>query len=173
MNTNRRAAIATLAWTLVLSGTAFSQRTPVPPPQGFHLVVLLADNKPGEAVEGLPAGVNKALTDVRELLPFKSYRVLDTVLLRGSGPGTVRVAGAAGREYTAELRCGQMGQSLHITFWLKDYPSPETRPPVLTARFEMAPGETVVVGTSRVKGTEQALVLLLTALTGAEAKSQR
>lgn len=173
MNPTARLAGIVILVLFALPGTGFTQ-TPSPAPKpvpaitGFHIAVLLADNKPGEAVEGLPASVNKALTDARQFLRFKNYRMLDTAWLRGMGYLRARVVGLAGREYSASIVSGQKGALLDVEFKLRDYPGAEGAIPVMETGFQMTVGETVVVGTSRVTGTEQALVFLLTAIPGGE-----
>ncbi len=46
---------------------------------GFNIVLVVGEAKPSgsASADELPAGARKALTDMREFLPFKHYRVLD------------------------------------------------------------------------------------------------
>ncbi|MCX6537505.1 MAG: energy transducer TonB [Acidobacteria bacterium] len=139
--------------------------------KGFYLVLLLAHAKPGTTVEGLSAREMNALKDASEFLPYKSYQVLDRVLVRGSRAQTVRMQGPAGREYSGTLDVGPMyppsDQEVYVKVNLTDG---QTIGSVLKTEFKIRLGETVVVGTSRVKGTDQALVLLLTALPSGEVR---
>jgi hypothetical protein len=47
---------------------------------GFSVVLVLGETQPSgaAATDTLPAGAKKALNDMREFLPYKNYRVLDT-----------------------------------------------------------------------------------------------
>jgi hypothetical protein len=47
---------------------------------GFSVVLVLGESQPSgaAATDALPGGAKKALSDMREFLPYKSYRVLDT-----------------------------------------------------------------------------------------------
>lgn len=47
--------------------------------QGFNIVLLVGEMQgPSGPVDDLPQGARRALTDMREFLPFKHYRVLDS-----------------------------------------------------------------------------------------------
>jgi tol-pal system protein YbgF len=133
--------------------------------EGFYLVLLLAHTKPGTAVAGLSEREMNALKDASEFLPYKSYQALDRVLVRGSRTQTVRMQGPSGREYSGTLDVGPVtppsGQDVYVKVDLTDG---QTIGSVLKTEFRIRLGETVVVGTSKVRGTDQALVLLLTAL---------
>jgi hypothetical protein len=139
--------------------------------EAFHLVVLLADNKLPSQTEGLNAATTKALKDAKDFLPFKNYRVVDTVLVRAITRATARVEGPNGARYSANIqsRPGSPTDSskLNIQFSLASISysgADEKHSTVIDTSFAMDVGETVVVGTSKLQGTDQALVLLLTAV---------
>jgi len=137
--------------------------------KGFYLVLLLAHTKPGATVEGLLAREMNALEDASRFLPYRSYQVLDSVLVRGSRAQTVRMQGPAGREYSGTLDVGSVSPPSEQDVYVKvDLTDGKTIGSVLKTEFRIRLGETVVVGTSRVKGTDQALVLLLTAVPSEE-----
>ena len=47
--------------------------------QGFNIVLLIGESQSsGPSIEDVPAAARKALADMREFLPFKHYRVLDS-----------------------------------------------------------------------------------------------
>jgi hypothetical protein len=47
--------------------------------QGFNIVLLVGESQSsGPSIEDVPAAARKALADMKEFLPFKSYRVLDS-----------------------------------------------------------------------------------------------
>jgi len=66
---------------LALATTAFAQ----PKQNGFSVVLLIGDSQNAGGGDGLPAapGLRKALNDVKDFLPYKSYKLLDSQWLRG------------------------------------------------------------------------------------------
>ncbi len=54
--------------------------------QGFNIVLLVGESQSsGASIEDVPPAARKALADMKDFLPFKHYRVLDsqwTILLR-------------------------------------------------------------------------------------------
>lgn len=138
----------------------------VPRTQKFQLVLLAASPKPNGAPPTLAPGAQKALDDIREFLPFKSYRVLDASLIRVAQDDVAqaRIAGLSSNSYKVGLRFrsgGTDGKKLAIDgFSLDDQGDRD----LIQTSFAMDVGETVVVGTSTVGGSEEALVAILTAL---------
>ena len=72
--------------------SAQGQTTPTPPsnrrsatPQGFSVVLVLGDIQGTSATDDVPLAAKRALTDMREFLPFKSYRLLDAAWLMCCG----------------------------------------------------------------------------------------
>src|SRR5687768_18455650 len=82
------AACAVLVPALGAASVLAQQGPPRQPPeaatrqiQGFNVVLVLGETHPSDAtesVEDLPSGAKKALADMREFLPYKHYRVLDS-----------------------------------------------------------------------------------------------
>lgn len=200
--------------------------------RGFSVVLLLGDTKAGPPAENVPPAVQKALADVKDFLPYKSYKVLETQWVAGSKGATTRLHGLDDQDYdvdiTADEEMGGPHQGmLNVIFKLQEVgavapnfggagPNEELARTMAAAdvekaraiaeqnlaaaraagkvynqavpqlesqlaelnkrlallrarrlidsRFEMAIGETVVVGTSRVGGSDKALVVLLTAV---------
>ncbi len=65
--------------------------------QGFNIVLVVGENKVGaSSTEYLPTGAKKALDDMREFLPYKQYRVLDSQWTSCCSPESVRVGAALG-----------------------------------------------------------------------------
>lgn len=143
-----------------------AEKDAAPPTQTFHLVLLAAGNKAGAASPDLAPGAQKALDDMKGFLPFKSYRVVDTSLIRVIRDENVqaRVLGPSGGNASLMLRFssgGADGKKLYVnTFNLSD----EKNGRLLQTAFSMDVGETVVVGTSSVSGSDEALVTILTAV---------
>lgn len=143
-----------------------SERDAVPSTQTFQLVVLAAGNKPNGPVPSLAPGAQKALDDIKAFLPFKHYRVLDTVWVRVTqgDVAQAQVAGFFGHTYGLAMRFqsgGVDGKQLFINaFELEG----ENEKELIQTSFSMNAGETVVVGTSSAPPSEEALVAILTAL---------
>jgi hypothetical protein len=54
-------------------------------PQGFSVVLVLGDIQNVASSDDVPPAARKALTDMREFLPFKSYKLLDAAWLMCCG----------------------------------------------------------------------------------------
>jgi hypothetical protein len=230
-------------------------------PQGFSVVLVLADLQGTTAQDDVPPAARRALADMKDFLPYKSYKLLDAAWILGSGT-TTRLRGPEEQDYelrmstTAARHLGQSAEpagrntsssAVHVRFELVeiardseteyvmglvaaeearrtseearrvnelqrkleqsqdvtrleaelraaqrdkdqdkiralqaelnrarsrvDRPQQTTRPPakrsrstVIETSFTMDVGETVVVGTSRLKGNSRALIALLTAV---------
>jgi len=214
---------------LACASTAFAQAR-----NGYSVVLLLGDTQGAMSLDNLPSapGIRKALGDVKDFLPYHSYKVLDTQWLRS---GMTRMSGPDGQEYEVTVEAGEFMRGKDFNGMLPYDPS-SGKPPVLVisfhlqeagaamnsseefgrsvpaadmerrlqklkaqlampqsdemkkkvgddiaqaekqlrmlrakklldSRFEMAPGETVVVGTSKIGGGDRGLVVLLTAVT--------
>ena len=144
----------------------FAERDSAPPTQTFNLVILAAGNKPNGPVTALPQGAQKALDDIKGFLPFKHYRVLDTVFLRVTqgDVAQAQVAGFFGNTYRLVMRFqagGLEGKQLFINGFGLETSKDEN---LIQTSFSMNAGETVVVGTSSAPPSEEALVAILTAL---------
>ena len=201
---------------------------------GFNVMLLLGETKsgtPGDGPEGawsLTLGpsanptLRKALSDVKDFLPYKTYRVLDTQWLR---QGSTRMKGLDDQEYDVSIGGDEYRPiipaegPLHVAFGLSEVGAPDSEKEeygrsmaaadlekrletaqrylaqlkeraaakegiqaqeaeianlrkqlrlararkLIDSRFEMAVGETVVVGTSKIGG-DKGLVVLLTAV---------
>jgi hypothetical protein len=208
-------------------------------PMGFSVVLVAGDLRAaGGGEDDVPPAARKALADMRDFLPYKSYRLLDAAWVLCCGPGrtTTRLRGPEDREYELEIVATSGPSSRNaITFVLRDasavaaedlaeanarvqdlqrhlevaekaaqadkasanakaaaetaevrrrelieqrrrveqaqvrsrgrgsYTFSGTRP-IINTSFAMDAGETVVVGTSRLSGGDQALIALLTAV---------
>jgi hypothetical protein len=145
--------------------------------QGFSVLLLLGETQGAAQPENISAPARKALADIKDFLPYKSFRVLDTLWVAGSDAGNSRggLRGLDEQNYDFEFHTSPRvngakpgtpdGALARAQFRLLD-----TRPGrdprtvvVLDNSFNIGVGETVVVGTSRVQG-DRALVVLLTAV---------
>jgi hypothetical protein len=192
--------------------------------RGFSVVLLLGETQGAAGGDSLPPApaLRKALSDVKDFLPYKSYRVLNTQWLRG---GSTRMKGLDDQEYDVDLNADEIamippaprssmlmvffhlqesgvaansseeyGRSVQVSSMLNERASIMAKLPsmqgaelqqwkaridqidkqirlakarkLIDSRFQMALGETVVVGTSKIGGGDKGLVVLLTSVTG-------
>jgi len=217
------------ALTLSVPATAQSTGT-----QGFSVVLVLGDLQDSSTADDVPPVARAALGDLKDFLPYRGYRVLDTAWILGSTTqlfrATSRLRGLANQTYDVSLTSSPGGgpaSQLQLKFVMREgggSPSLEReaqlRAELLQLRasraavekdlanssdsrsaedrrartaqmrdlqiaidakqheldassssgqmlidtsFSMRLGETVVVGTSRVRG-DKALIVLLTAV---------
>ena len=217
------------ALTLSVPATAQSTGT-----QGFSVVLVLGDLQDSSTADDVPPAARAALGDLRDFLPYRGYRVLDTAWILGSTTqlfrATSRLRGLANQTYDVSLtsspgggpasqlqlkfvmregggspplereaqlraellqlrasraavekdlanssdsrsaedrraRTAQM-RDLQIAIDAKQHELDASSPSgqmLIDTSFSMRLGETVVVGTSRVRG-DKALIVLLTAV---------
>jgi len=76
------------------------------PRRGFNVVLLLGDMQDASGLDTVPVAARKALADMKDFLPYKGYRLLDTqwVLASNSGPAITRLRGVEDQEFELELR---------------------------------------------------------------------
>ncbi len=175
---------------------------------GFNVALVLGDLQGSTKFDNMPEAAKKALADMRDFLPYKSYRLLDTqwILCCGSTKvgagisgrlrGVSQALGTEEQEYPFNVTLvGVNGQQLSVRFVMTDgggskkntTPKPlpeltdgdmkrekelnkaldelrksEPKASIIDSTFSMDIGETVVIGTSSLKG-DKALIALLTA----------
>lgn len=81
--------------------------TPAPPPRrGFNVVLLIGDMMGPGYPKVIPDAALKALSDMRDFLPYKGYNLLDTqwIIAGTSSPAVTRLRGLDDQEYELELR---------------------------------------------------------------------
>ncbi len=161
--------IGALLFVLASAPLAHAQNPPSPKPKGvdgFHLVLLAAHTNEAKWMPQLPSGVMKALRDASEFLPYKGYVLVDEAFVRGRGASEQRVALRYPKvDYLATVEAGELSTTgaRVVTVSLTEIaPVISGGVELLNATFSASDGETVVVGTSRVRGSQQALVLLVT-----------
>jgi hypothetical protein len=81
--------------------------------RGFSVVLVLGETQGGAGGESTlpPPAVRKALADVKDFLPYKSYRLLETGWVAGSKGGTGRLHGLDDQEYDIEIVADKMMQT--------------------------------------------------------------
>ena len=179
-----------LAFLLLLAPLSYAeseapQPTPTPaPPRGtgrtqlFQIVLVRGAISGPEEIVGIPKNAEKAIRDIRDFLPFKSYKVLDSALLRLSEDdlGKVQLDGIAPQRYDIGVIWQASGRDKLLVSWfqvvavrqpgntpLPKGVAPEAERPIMNTSFSIDTGETIVVGTSKLGG-DQALLVLFTAL---------
>jgi hypothetical protein len=84
---------------------AAGKRNVAPPAQrlqGFSVALLVGEAQGSTAPDGLSAPARKALADIKDFLPYKAYRVLDTQWIAGTERGggmQFRLRGLGTQEY--------------------------------------------------------------------------
>lgn len=179
---------------VAMAAVAASAAQPAPPAPGkhtseerqtrtFQILLLVAELQGSPDLQSIPANAQRALKDIQDFLPYKSYRLLDAGFVRSSFSARAAMSGLAGQTYDVSFVVRQAGERLQIdSFRLIEMPflpleravstpgaSVETVTPrpmsdLLSTSFDMKVGETVVVGTSKLDGPTKALVVLLSAL---------
>jgi hypothetical protein len=166
---------------------ALAEQDAIPLTQSFQVLVLSAGSKAASPALEIPANAQKALDDLKGFLPYKSYRLLDAIWMRATQDRLAfgRISGHGGIDYVVRLRFRGLGggkeRNLFVdTFALTaqlptpkppdpeekegDTPAPRPSSALIDTSFALKGGETIVVGTSRLNGTDEALVVLLTAV---------
>lgn len=100
--------------------------------QGFSIVLVLGDLQGGSTPDNIPAGARAALADLKDFLPYKGYRLLDTSWILGSTTQLFRA--------TSRLR-GVDDQTYEVSLTS----SPVNVPPSLQMKFVMRDGDDVSI----------------------------
>jgi len=143
--------------------------------RSFQIIVLSADSS-GESGD-VPPNVERALQDVRDFLPYTGFQVVGSGWLRTSRSAEATLPGPM--NLIAELRfrpttdpdaallVERFGvyrrESMQVVDEGVAIQQMRNRS-VLESTFTINPGETVVVGTSKLDGDDSAMVVLLTAV---------
>lgn len=232
-----RRLIVTVA-VLLVAAPVWAQAAASNALQGFSIVLVLGDIQDGATSDNIPAAARAALADLKDFLPYRSYRVLDTAWVLASSVTrqavSSRLQGPDEQDYEVMLDRTPVGaSSLQVQFEMREPDGNAERRAAIADReaairaeiqqlmsahaalenqyrraeaaqnrgdadalrqrlaeneialetrqrqsryapggatlintsFTMAPGETVVVGTSRMRGGNKALIVLLTAAT--------
>ena len=157
---------------------ALAMAQKVPAAQVFQVTMIEAENNGDEGLGNVPEPARAALEDARGFLPFNGYKLIGTAVLRTDSSASAIVNGPQGANYTCLLAFRHAitrdGHRLVLRRFRLSRMPPQTEygqymegasaVEILETSFGMKPGETVVVGTSKLEGANRALVVLLTAL---------
>jgi hypothetical protein len=82
-----------------------------PSPQGFSVVLVLGEIQGSGGTDNVPAAARKALADMKDFLPYKSYRLLDTqwTLCCGHTATVTRLRGPEDQDYDLQLSPSSTG----------------------------------------------------------------
>ena len=129
----------------------------------FQLVLLEASSETAGAPE-LASGARSALEELRGLLPFKGYRLIDSALVRSSSNSEVSLA--EGYDVEFAFRIGPSREKPLEVERFAMYSRAIADHPVALMQTSFSAGiaETVVVGTSTPQDKRGALVVLMTAV---------
>jgi hypothetical protein len=85
-----------------------AERSNLPRPQGFSVVLVLGEMQGAGTAENVPPAARKALVDMKDFLPYKSYRLLDSqwTLCCGRSVIATRLRGLEDQDYDLELDPG-------------------------------------------------------------------
>lgn len=157
---------------------------PEPDPAGTWLlqIVLLVGRTEGPSnLEDLPANTRKAVEDIQEFLPYKSYQLWDTSLIRSARHARGTLMNPNGTEFGYSVsfyseRIDGKNRLMFRSFEIFETAGskmrkkasgdevPSSPGPVITSSFAVDEGETIVVGTSKLNGGKEAMLVLLTAI---------
>ena len=152
----------------------------------FQTVLLLGSTEGKSDLSGVPANVVQALDDVAQFLPYKNCRLIDASMLRSNGEARGLLNGPEGKDFELSLAFyDDESDTLHFRRFGIDMliAEPQDRvvtengkskvehqPPrwvrrnVISTSFTIKVGETIVVGTSKLNGSGEALIVLFTAM---------
>jgi len=82
-----------------------AERANLPHPQGFSVVLVLGEMQATSGADSVPPAARKALLDMKDFLPYKSYRLLDSqwTLCCGRSVNATRLRGLEDQDYDLEL----------------------------------------------------------------------
>jgi hypothetical protein len=96
-----------------------------PPIHAFSVTLVVGEMQGASTPDNLPLGARKALTDMRDFLPYKSFRLLDTQFIRCCAaiqPEQVkgRLRGVDDQPYAFVIAVDYPGKTLSIHFSLQE-----------------------------------------------------
>ena len=158
-----------------------------PRTQRIQILLLAASTKTGLG-DNVPPNAQRALADIKDFLPYKSYQLLDTAWVPATQDRMAegRLFGA-NASYWYRLRFRNAGEVEGNELYMESFrldmeagrrptsddsqpagegiaPPPRTGQTLLETAFNIKIGETVVVGTSKLDGGDMALITLVTVL---------
>ena len=159
---------------------------PQPPVKDVELTAYFLAASPQQTpASDLPLELNEVATQLKKLLNFRSFRLLNTTLVRVRDGERVLMHGAAGQPPSGanfslvidrvDIGAGQKGPTIHmhnLSFSIMETPIPGEAKPASTTELNRAEirtdidvpeGQKVVVGKTSFEMSDNAVVLVLTA----------
>ena len=135
--------------------------------RGFGVILVLGEIESGRTAGTFTPAAAKALADLKDFLPYKSYRLLDTVWMIGLDGPHQFLRDADGQKHGFSMRSTLLSPSAvkvdMLRLWGVASSDPKHSSEVLIdTNFNLKVGETIVVGTSRID-SDRGLILLVTA----------
>jgi hypothetical protein len=97
--------------------------------QGFSVVLVVADLQASSTPDDVPPAARRALTDMKDFLPYKSYKLVDAAWILGQGTGgtSTRLRGPEEQDYELSLYTSRSeGSRVSVRFGLRDAGAGET-----------------------------------------------
>ena len=89
-------------------GATLAPAQPAPPPTRLLQVIMIEANVEGSMpAQGIPRAAMQSLADMKDILPYKGFRLLDTALLRTAMNARATLKGPGGRACTVDLSLDQ------------------------------------------------------------------
>lgn len=191
IDVRRRAGplLAVMTAMLALGTGAFAaERDSLPSTRLFQIIMIEGTLTGTVDNAGIPKVALDSLNGMKDFLPYKGYRLLDTALIRTAMHARTTLKGPRGRPFDVRLSVapGQSGDGPDLFFRefevsesrlpmpppregggrgeAAEAPTPAPQRNLISTSFGMDVGETLVVGSSRMDGDQSALILLVTAL---------
>ncbi len=159
-----------------------AERDAGPDTHRFQITLVSAGDDAERYGSAIPQAAQRALRDVEAFVPYSSFELIDSGLIRTAGSGRVRLAGPQGQPVEARLRFKNASDpdgvkllidSLEVNVTADSLPGTPGEAPqrgplragrLISTSLTIAQDETVVVGTSNIDRGEEALIILITAL---------
>ena len=130
--------------------------------RGFVVTLVLGEIEAGRSSGTLPPAATKALTDLQDFLPYKSYRPLDTVWMMGLNGPHQFLLGQNGKKHEFVMQSTLISATALKVDMLRLWDAGPPLAALIDTNFNLNVGETIAVGTSRIDSTS-GLILLVTA----------
>jgi len=72
-------------------------------PQGFSVVLVVGDLQASAGDDDVPPAARRALADMKDFLPYKSYKLVDAAWIVGTSHAVSRLRGPEDRDYELEI----------------------------------------------------------------------
>lgn len=162
---------------LLFSAPGLAQTAPkveFPETHLFGVILLQGTNQAITESQPLAPKTLKVLEEVRDFLPYKNFKLLDSSFIRSDRDANFRLKGPNNHTYSAEMRFSAHPEQKDLlqvhNFQIAELVDQvvggkETKYVInhIETSFSIKIGETIVVGTSRVNSGEEAVIVLFSA----------